>query len=382
MTEPPKPSPGSIAAAVEALMRQQPPQPQPQPQAAVTMQWPGPGNVVTSATTGRSYTIGHQIGIGYFSVVYECTDLWGNELAAKVLNPERGTFEQVKAAAEREFGNLLTLRNPFITHVYDGFMWQNAFYIITERCTVSLDYLIKQPWYRGHLWTLAIAKSLLQAVEFIHSHGMAHKDIHLGNVLTAISKDQLNPDGPGAMQFKLGDLGLAKIAEDIDARNTLLAQWMLPPEFLDPDQFGRVGQQTDIYHCGLVLLQVHTGKPCKFSRDEILEGAPRKLAESLPAPFGPAIAKALRRHVAARLQTPLDFWRELSRPVVGGLAQLFAQALDSQDAAQAAAPPSPPAPSQAQPVAPVEGETPPQKRRQRRRRFMRKPGPPPEVKPG
>jgi serine/threonine-protein kinase len=353
----------------------------PQPQAAVTMQWPSLGDVVTSATTGRSYTIGNRIGAGYFSVVYECTDLWGNELAAKVLNPERGTFEQVKAAAEREFGNLLTLRNPFITHVYDGFMWQNAFYIITERCTVSLDYLINQPWYRGHLWTLAIAKSLLQAVEFIHSHGMAHKDIHLGNVMTAISKNQLNPDGPGAMQFKLGDLGLAKIAEDIDARNTQLAGWMLPPEYLDPDQFGKVGQQTDIYHCGLVLLQVHTGTPCKFTRDEILAGAPRQRAESLSAPFGPAIGKALRRHVAARLQTPLDFWRELSRPVVGGLAQLFAQALDSQDATQAAAPP----PSRTEvpaAVVPVEAAQPPPKKRRRRRRFLRKPGPPPEVKPG
>jgi hypothetical protein len=90
-----------------------------------------------------------------------------------------------------------------------------------------------------------------------------------------------------------------------------MAQWMLPPEHLDPEEFGVVGQQVDIYHTGLLLLGLLLDDMPSFTVTEILEGRPRQIAEGLPPPYGWVIAKALRRHVSERTQSAIQFWREL-----------------------------------------------------------------------
>lgn len=41
-------------------------------------------------------------------------------------------------------------------------------------------------------------------------------------------------------------------------------------------------------------------------------GSPRQLAEQLAAPFGTAISKALRRHVAHRTQSAMELWTDLN----------------------------------------------------------------------
>ena len=89
-----------------------------------------------------------------------------------------------------------------------------------------------------------------------------------------------------------------------------MANWMRPPEALDPS-FGPLGKTLDIYHCGLLLLQVALGQRLRFSRDDILNGAPREMALNLPEPFRTAIEKALRRRVEYRTPTARQFWLDL-----------------------------------------------------------------------
>ena len=88
---------------------------------------------------------------------------------------------------------------------------------------------------------------------------------------------------------------------------------MVPPEFLDPNEFGVVGRQVDIYHAGLLLLSLLLGRVPTFTRDEVLAGKPRELCENLASPFSGAIAMALRRHVEHRPSTAIEFWNELSK---------------------------------------------------------------------
>src|ERR1700742_1780793 len=80
---------------------------------------PSPGEVITSLGTGNSYTMGAKIGEGSFGEAYECTDVWNNELAAKVLKPH-GTYDQVKVRAMAEVQRLVALRHPNITYVFDA----------------------------------------------------------------------------------------------------------------------------------------------------------------------------------------------------------------------------------------------------------------------
>lgn len=259
---------------------------------------------------GKAYLIGKFINQGAFGLVYECTDRWSNELVAKVLRPQGLAPGAVLDAWSREAKNLLHLRHPHITYIYDVFEHKGLYYIIVERCGGDLNSLFTLPDYAGELWLPALARDVLQAIDYIHNEGYIHKDLHPGNIFVAWSRDRMVPSKPHVVSFKVGDLGIAREESNIDIFNTLLAQWMLPPEALNPTEFGPVNRGIDTYHIGLVLLSVLLGRVPEFTRDEILEGKPREMAEQLQSPYSQAIAFALRRHAKARANI-VQLWDEL-----------------------------------------------------------------------
>lgn len=260
---------------------------------------------------GEEYTIGDLLGEGAFGVVYECVDSWGNHLAAKIIRPRNLSYSEIKQSAQAEFEKLHALRNPFITHVFDAFEFKHTFYIVTERCSSPLQSLISIPNYDGSVWLKPIARSVLQAVHYIHDAGFVHQDIHLGNVFYSFVADELVASAPKVLKFKVGDLGITKLISEMNPETSILARWMLAPEFLRPEEFGKMDHRMDIYHCGLLFLQVLLGRQLKFSEDEIIEGQPRQLAEQMTSPFATPIAKALRRHVEYRTQSALQLWGEI-----------------------------------------------------------------------
>lgn len=273
---------------------------------------PQQNEAITSMATGNTYTIGPKIGEGNFGIVYSCQDVWNNDLAAKVLKPI-GTYDTVKVSAEAEIAKLLQLRNPFITYVYDAFEFRDTFYIITERCYCPLTDLFKLENFNGMVWLMPIARCLLQAIHYIHINNYAHQDIHPGNVFASFVRDEMMPEVNNAIQFKLGDLGVAKLVTQITAQNTR-AQWMLPPEVLNPAEYGQVDHRIDIYHAGLLLLQLASNKEIRYSREEILAGRPKEMALALPSPYNVALEKALRRHVEFRTSTAMELWGDLYTP--------------------------------------------------------------------
>ena len=270
------------------------------------------GEVIISEATGNSYTMGSKIGEGHFGLVYNCVDVWNNNLAAKVMKP-LAPYEKVKAATEAELHKLMELRHPNITYVFDAFEFRETFYIITELCFCPLNNLFGLDQYNGYAWLKPIARCLLQAVHYAHLHKYAHQDIHVGNVFAAFVRNEMNADDPGSLQFKLGDLGVAKLFTEIDATNTR-AQWMIPPEVMQPLEFGPMDHRIDIYHCGLLFLHLLHGSELRFTPEEIKAGLPRDLALQLPPPYNFALEKALRRHVQFRTANAMELWRDLNSP--------------------------------------------------------------------
>jgi serine/threonine protein kinase len=273
---------------------------------------PSLGEVITSLATGTTYTMGERIGEGSFGVVFACTDGWRNDLAVKVMKPVR-SYEEVQTATMAEVQRLLLLRHPHITYVYDAFEYRDTFYIVTERCYCPLTNLFTLDKFDGLLWLMPIARCLLQAVQYLHVNQYAHQDIHLNNVFAAFARDEMSSENPGAIQFKLGDLGVSKVFGELDATNTL-ADWIRPPEALDPTEYGPFDHRIDIYHLGLLFLQLMHGKEIRFTREEILAGYPRELALQLRPPLNFALEKALRRHAAFRTGSAEELWRDLQSP--------------------------------------------------------------------
>ena len=273
---------------------------------------PTEGELITSTSTGNTYRIGRVIGEGSFGVVYECTDTWDNELAVKILKP-RGTYEEFRGSAVDELQKLRTLRHPNVTYVHDGFEFRHTFYIVFEWCWQPINQFIQRENFKGHFWLRAMARQLLQAVHFLHCNDYVHQDIHGGNVFVTTVRDDMAPDDM-VFTFMLGDLGITKMVSEMDAANTVLAEWMRAPETLAPSEFGPMDRRMDIYHCGLLFLQVLLGKPLTFTREEVLAGRPREVAREVGGAFSFALEKALRRHVDYRTASALEFWRDLNTP--------------------------------------------------------------------
>lgn len=284
----------------------------PSPPAALVIP-PNPGETITSELTRNTYTMGEKIGEGFFGLVYSCVDVWKNHLAVKVLKGH-APYQIIEAAAHAEFQKLVLLRHPHVTYVFDAFHMAETIYIVTERCYCPLSQLFTEvEEYDGKFWIRAVARCLLQAVHYIHLNGYVHQDIHLNNVFAAFARDEIRENEAGALNFKLGDLGVAKLFSEIDATNTR-AQWMLPPEVLDTKEFGPMDHRIDIYHCGLLFLHLLNGAEIRFTQEEIVSGKPRELALQLPQPYNFALEKALRRHVAARTASAMELWRDLNSP--------------------------------------------------------------------
>lgn len=93
-----------------------------------------------------------------------------------------------------------------------------------------------------------------------------------------------------------------------------VAEWMLPPEVLNSTEFGPIDHRIDIYHVGLLFLELAYSKELRFTCDEILSGKPREMALQLELPYSVALEKALRRHVAYRTADAMELWRDLHTP--------------------------------------------------------------------
>lgn len=254
---------------------------------------------------GRFYYLGAVIGQGHFGVVYECTDEWGNALVAKVLLPRSRTYEEIRGLWLGELTSLLNLRHPNITYVFDAFEYRDTFYLVIERCAANLA---GWPGVRGDAWIPYLARDLLQGLDFIHARGYVHKDLHPGNVLVSVSGERSAPGDAPDLSFKISDLGISNLRNDL---SRTMADWMLPPEHLAPERFGAIGPKIDIYHAGLLLLNLLLAAPRQFTNDEIVEGRPSQIARELPSPYGLPIAAALLPCVEERTTTARDFWRAI-----------------------------------------------------------------------
>jgi serine/threonine protein kinase len=273
---------------------------------------PAAGAAITSQVTGNTYLFEDQMGEGNFGVVFACTDVWDNRLVAKILKPRQDSADGLEAHAFEELQKLLHVRHPNVTHIYDAFEFNGAYYLISERCDQTLSDLMSATWFDGRSWIQAIGRCLLQAAHFVHVQQLVHCDIHARNVMARFIQDEMTPK-ESVVTFKLGDFGLAKVKNALDPNGVFL-DTIRPPEAIRHDEFGPLDHRMDIYHIGLLLLQLLIG-PRQFSQEERLAGTPRELALNCEPPYSFALGKALRRHAVYRTASALELWRDLRSKV-------------------------------------------------------------------
>jgi len=272
--------------------------------------FPIQGGVLTSSR--GTYTIGALIGDGQYGSVYECSGPFDQPYALKMLRPANKPYQTVKDEWALEMKRLESFRHPNIVYIHDAFEENFLFYLALERCDTSLRLLLARYGLLGPSMFVEISRQLLLTLQYLHDSGLVHSDLHAGNVLlTQVDRVPI---------VKLTDFGVAHQLEG--------THWFRPqvanPKILTPELVtaGYTTRQSDLYQLGLLMYQMHEGRslmealthPSDVTR-YIADGTPRVLAEAITTPFGPVIAKLLRRRDAYRYQSAREVWDDLRQRI-------------------------------------------------------------------
>src|SRR6266568_27241 len=252
------------------------------------------------------------LGEGGFGTVWSGHTSYGFKVAIKLIKRTTDFQRDFQCWDAEQAIHLQCLAHPHIVSTYDQFISpEGHFVLVMEHAVCNLKSLIAGGTRFSAKDISAIGCQLLSAVHYLHSIGVNHRDISLSNVLWF----------DGAV-VKLADFGISKrvLSSEEMAKTFIGHKCYLPPEIL---RLGYTTQKSDIYQVGLVLLALMLGREPipeqmapKQTRDMILNGAPRQLAEALIPSWGrvaEVVSVMLRRRDEFRYQTALAVWQDLEQ---------------------------------------------------------------------
>ena len=213
----------------------------------------------------------HQLGIGYYGKVYKVkfNPVMGHQrffpsntaLALKTINQENTTTVSsigiATKALENEIDLLCGLSHNCIVKFYQQGRYEGQVAMVTELCTGgNAQELIKK--YRKNRIVvpeniiLNFISHCLQALAYIHSMNIAHRDFKPDNVFV-----MSDPHGADKLIFKLGDFGLAKVMKASVVSNTG-CELVHAPEIVLPMKAPATSAKSDMWAFGFSVFMMCT----------------------------------------------------------------------------------------------------------------------------
>jgi serine/threonine protein kinase len=146
------------------------------------------------------YTFQKVIGSGSFSLVVLATeDCSGKPFAVKILSRQFLIEHEVVQQFERELTILSSIEHPNVVSFSGLYNDEELIYIVMEYCPGgSLQSLIVREGGIPENQARPIVQQLFAAVQYVHSRGIAHRDLKLDNILIGSNS-----------AFKLADFGFS-----------------------------------------------------------------------------------------------------------------------------------------------------------------------------
>lgn len=246
----------------------------------------------------QRYRTAELIGTGGAASVYRAVDEnLGRDVAIKIFNPALSEDDDYRRQ-HTETMLLATLNHPGLVTLHDAGLHDDGSgkttgYLVMEIVDgPDLRRLLKS----GPLESDAVAQlgaDLADALAYIHSQGVIHRDVKPANILMHHSGEQDTRLYP-----KLTDFGIARMVEATMA--TAMGATIGTANYLSPEQAqgGQIEPRTDIYSLGLVLLECLTGE--KAFPGPVVEAAVARLLRDpeIPESVGPEWADLLARMTA------------------------------------------------------------------------------------
>ncbi|HSY10055.1 MAG TPA: serine/threonine-protein kinase [Candidatus Dormibacteraeota bacterium] len=188
-------------------------------------------------------------------------------------------------------------------------------YIVTEYISgCTLQHLLNAMRPLPEKDALRIASLLCEALQYMHEHGVIHRDLKPGNIM--ICRDRT---------IRLLDFGLASSADFKRITVTGFSPAMGTPDYMAPEQVKneRCDERTDIYSLGVILYEMLTGVlPFQHENPWVAMNnrvngdppAPRKINPEISPQAEEIVLHAMQRDPANRYPSAAAMKAELDAP--------------------------------------------------------------------
>mmetsp|Transcript_113565 Transcript_113565/g.355161 ORF Transcript_113565/g.355161 Transcript_113565/m.355161 type:complete len:656 (+) Transcript_113565:110-2077(+) len=217
----------------------------------------------SSGRPGLTYEPVQKLGEGAFGVAHLVRDRrTGQHRVLKTINKRQSQVPP--AQLEREIRNLKACDHPNIIRLFEYYEDYENIYLIMERAAGGeLHQVLQQQrskqLYLPERWVTAVTRQCLQAITYVHSQGIMHKDLKSENILLLHETDVNDPSNqPHAVIIDLGIAELFAARLGRRARCTVVAG---TPTHMAPEVWrGNFGPVADVWSLGVVLFELLSGE--------------------------------------------------------------------------------------------------------------------------